>query len=330
MSSSSGAAQIRALADEILQEESFRLEGPICHESVSLIPIVTTEEVGSQPNFMNAAEALSTGVLQIIEGGDSVELIIAQNMGQIPILIEEGEVLKADGSQDRIVVTNIVIQPGDRIRIPVKCVHAPHALHAGSRFRSIGAGSYNMRAGLKRAKYQSIMTDVEHYTPEHAVDQSEVWESARLEGVAAGTADPTKYTKALEKQRKSAEKTAKKFRKEMPERTCGFIAVDSKGIVRSIEIYRSARAFQGRSGFIESLLMAFSKKGEKTQENEVALSTALQVLMKLRRISDETVIVQEGSDNLHIRVDELTGEAITSKQPDGTHRVIYASLGTTD
>jgi hypothetical protein len=295
-----------------------------------LIPIVTTEEVGRQSNFINAAEALSSGALQIIEGGDSVELIIAQNTGQIPILIEEGEVLKADGSQDRIVVANVIIQPGEQIRFAVKCVHAPHALHAGSRFSSIGAGSYSMRSSLKRAKYQSIMTDVEHYAPERAVDQSEVWETAGREARAAGTADPTKYTEALEKQRKSAVKAAKKFRKKMPEKTCGFIAVDSKGVVRSIEIYRSARAFQGRLGFIESLLMAFAKKGEKAQEGEAALATALQILMKLKDISDETVLVQEGSDNLHIRVDELTGEAITGKQADGKHRVIYASLGTTD
>ena len=137
MTQNIGAAQVRSLADEFLLEELFSLETPITHDSLSFIPIVKSDK-SPHSDYINAAEALERGVLSITEIGNIVEAILAKNTGKIPILIEAAEVLVADGSQDRIVVENVILQPGEEKRIAVKCVHAPHGLRSGASFSSMG------------------------------------------------------------------------------------------------------------------------------------------------------------------------------------------------
>ena len=330
MSNVSGAAQIRALADEILLEGTFRMEGPISQQGLSIIPIVIADPTEASSDYLNAAQAMKTGALVITEAGDQVETILAHNTGSVPVLIEEGEVLRADGSQDRMVVASLLLQPGEQRRIPVKCVHAPHGLRAGAGYSSMGAASHRMRGSVKRQRYESIMTDVDHYTPEHAVDQGEIWGDVEHYCGVAGSSDRTKYTDSLEKQREKVREAAEKLRALLPEGTCGIIAIDSKGNVRAIEIYRSSQAFLSRAGLIESLLLAVLDEGTTPQEKEAAWAKALQILMKLKDISEDEVIVQEGSQNLHLRLEELTGEAITGKTRDDSPEVVlYCSISTT-
>ena len=192
--STNAARQIRAFADEILQQTSFSLESPISHKGLSLVPIIPMTESAINEEFINAAEAFEIESLVITEAGDAVNTIIAQNTGQKTILIEESEVLVAPNSQDRIVVSSILLQPGEEKRIPVKCVHAPHGLNRGAGFHSTGAGSLELRRTVRKMKYQSIMTDVEHYQPETAVSQEEVWSEVERYCKTLGMKDPTKYT----------------------------------------------------------------------------------------------------------------------------------------
>ncbi len=138
MSTTNAANQIRFFADEILQHTSFSLEGPISHRGLSLVPIVPVNESAISDDFINAAEAFEIESLIITEAGDAVNTIIAMNTGQKTILIEESEVLVAPNSQDRIVVSSVLLQPGEEKRIPVKCVHAPHGLNQGAGFHSTG------------------------------------------------------------------------------------------------------------------------------------------------------------------------------------------------
>ncbi|MHA1902892.1 MAG: ARPP-1 family domain-containing protein [Candidatus Thorarchaeota archaeon] len=330
MSSINGAAQVRALADEILQDETFSLEGPITYEDLSIVPIVRVDEMKFDFDYLNAAEALEAGVLIITEAGDAVNTILARNEGKKPILIEEAEVLVADGSQDRIVVSSIILQPGEERRIPVKCVHQPHGLRSGAGFSSLGAASAPMRASIKRQKYQSMMTDVEHYTPETAVDQGEVWSDVAKYSGGTGIKDPAKYTEALKKKRAKIQKATKKIKKKLPKKSCGFIAVDREGRIHALELYRSVRAFWKRVGIIESLLMDRKNKTQNPLEREAAWSKALQTVHQLRKIKDEEVIVKEGSDNLVIGTDELVGEAITSGiETETQSTILYCSLSTT-
>ncbi|MCK5151234.1 MAG: hypothetical protein KAQ65_05320 [Candidatus Thorarchaeota archaeon] len=327
MSNLDGAAQVRALADEFLMNGVFSLERPVEYGSFSFVPITKGESTPDDVDYLNAAEALEKGDLVILEGGDQVETLIAKNNGDRPVLIEASEVLLADGSQDRIVLQSVILQPGEEQRIPVKCVHAPHPLRKGSTYRTIGASGKGLRKSIHRMKYQSIMTDVDHYIPESAVDQGEVWGEVGGYATAAGAKDGTKYTEALEKKQKEVTKAADQIRDQLPEHTCGVIVIKREDGIQAFELYRSSRAFEKRAGFIESLLMDDIVTDVFPLEGEAAWATAIQLIYRLREITDKEVIVKDGSDNLHIGVDELVGEAIVGHNLDvPTPSILYCTL----
>ncbi|MDF1537594.1 MAG: hypothetical protein P1Q69_01655 [Candidatus Thorarchaeota archaeon] len=327
MSNLNGAAQIRALADEFLMNGVFSLERPVEYGSFSFVPITKAESTPEDVDYINAAEALEKGVLEILEGGDQVETLITKNTGKRPVLIEASEVLLADGSQDRIVLQSVILQPGAEQRIPVKCVHAPHPLRKGSTYSSAGASGKGLRNSIHRMKYQNIMADVEHYVPESAVDQGEVWDEVSGYAKAAGAKDGTKYTEALDKKQKEVTKAADQIRDQLPENTCGLVVIKREEGLQAFELYRSSRAFEKRAGFIESLLMDDIITDVWPLEGEAAWATAIQLIYRLREITDNEVIVKEGSDNLHIGIDELVGEAIVGQNLEGpTQSILYCTL----
>ena len=324
MSTNTTAHRIRAFADDILQDSSFSLERPISHCGLSLVPIVPVNITEMSEGFINAAEAFETESLVITEAGDAVNTIIAKNTGQEPILIEESEVLIAPSSQDRIVVSSVILQPGEEKRIPVKCVHAPHGLNRGAGFHSTGAGSLRLKSKVRKMKYMSIMTDVEHYQPETAVDQSEVWEEVERYCKTLGMEDPTKYTDALTKVQEKATEIAKEIKSQLPENTCGVIVVDSKGAAVAFEMYRRPQAFQKRAGYLESLTVELFDVNKKPLGGEAAWSSALQLLLKMKEIDDDKVASKDDSESAIIGLDELRGEVVLAP---GSESILYCSLG---
>jgi hypothetical protein len=323
MSTTHAAHHVRVFADEILQQTNFSLEGPISYNGLSLIPIIPVRESIISDEFINAAEAFETESLIITEAGDAVNTIIAKNTGQKPILIEESEVLIAPDSQDRIVVSSMVLQPGEEKRIPVKCVHAPHGLNRGAGFHSTGAGSLELKRKVREMKYCSIMTDVEHYQPETAVDQSEVWSEVERYCKTLGMKDPTKYTDALAKVQEKATEVAKEIRNSLPDNTCGVIVIDSKGEAVAFEMYRRPQAFQKRAGYLESLTVELFNVDKKPLEGEAAWSSALQLLLKMKAIDDDKVASKDASYSAMIGLDELRGEVVLAP---GSESILYCSL----
>jgi len=323
MSTTSAASRVRAFADEILQDSSFSLGQPISHSGLSLVPIIPMKESVMSEEFINAAEAFETERLVITEAGDAVNTIIAKNTGQKPILIEESEVLIAPNSQDRIVVSSVIIQPGEEKRIPVKCVHAPHGLNHGAGFHSTGAGTLELKRKVRQMKYQSIMTDVEHYRPETAVDQSEVWDEVERYCKTLGMKDPTKYTDALTKVQEKATEIARKIKSELPENTCGVVVIDSNGEPVAFEMYRRPQAFQKRAGYLESLTVELFNVDMKPLEGEAAWSSALQLLLKMKEIDDGNVASKDDSESAIIGLDELRGEVVLAS---GSESILYCSL----
>jgi hypothetical protein len=320
---------LRDLAHEVLTGEEYALEQPISQLGLSIIPIVRTESPDPEIeiDYLTTSEAIESGVLEIRDAGDAVNLIIARNTGTKPVLIEEGEVLRAEGSQDRMVISSVILQPWGQIRIPVKCVHAPHGLRRGAIFATMGVASEEVRSTYRRHKYQSIMTDVEHYRPEAAVGQGEVWDSVATIGAATGGADPTKYADALENKRREVTEAAKHIKDNLPEHTCGLLVIDSDGKPIFIEFYRSTRAFSKRQGLIESVAMMGNKDKKKGLPKKKALERARETLTELKDIPTDKVVKQKDADNLHIGLGKLQGEAVVGEVKDKLKKIFYCSLG---
>jgi hypothetical protein len=324
--STEAADMVRTLAEEILLDTDFSLERPVTCEGLSFVPIVQKESSEQDMEYMNAAEAIEKGLLKLIEMGDAVNTIMAHNIGKIPILIEEAEVLSAAGSQDRIVVSSVLLQPSERKRIAVKCVHAPHGLFRGSGLRTVGAASYGLRETIRFQKYRAVMTDVEHYAPETAVDQSVVWDRVKEYCKSAGTPDPDKYVEALDALRKKAKGDSKEVQEALPNRTSGLIILDAIGELISFEFYRNHKAFSKRLGFIESVLMEYGKEKARTLEEEAAFAKAVQILMQLKEINPNEVVSHDASESIHVGTSYLKGEAVTGKKRKKSS-ILYCSFG---
>ncbi len=327
MSTENAAYHVRYLADEILQDRSYQLLEPLSHSGLSLVPIVMNADIDETMEYINAAEAFESETLIITEGGDQVNTLIAKNIGNIPILIEEGEVLIGIGSQDRIVVASVILQPEEDRRIPVKCVHEPHFLRTGASFHSIGAGGADLRASLKEMKYESIMTDVVNYCAESVVDQGEVWDKVEDYCRKLGIEDQTKYTDAIAKIKETVSDLANEIRNQLPLKTCGIIVISPEGKVIAMELYRNKQAFRKRAGFLESMLMEFSNLDKKSIEREAAWSKAVQLLLQMKDIKDEDVIAKAETQSVLIGLGDLRGEAILQKNVEDKRNItLYCSL----
>lgn len=325
MSTTEATNNIRAFAEEILGDGVFGIDGAVSHHGMSVVPIVLTEEKLNH-DYINAAMALERGTLVISEAGDAVETLIAQNTSDKPVLIEEAEVLSTGNSQDRIVVASVILQPGETTRIPVKCVHAPHGLVRGARYQSIGGGSVPMKSKLRTMKYQSIMTDVDHYIPETAVDQSEVWDEVERYCKAMGIRDTTKYTEAMDKIQKKSKEIADRFRGDLPKNTCGFIALDPDGNIVALEFYRNINAFRHRAGVFESLVVEYCDAQKESLRDEASREKVLNLLAQLTEIGSEEAIAKDGSDTIVIGFQGFKGEAVTGIAREGPRKMFYCSL----
>ena len=122
---------------------------------------------------------------------------------------------------------------------------------------------------------------------------------------------------------KTSSKVAKEMRESLPKETCGVIIIDSSGEVVALEMYRKPQAFWKRSGFLESYAIEHYDVKKSPVEGEVAWSSALQLLFKLKDIDDEDVSSSEDSDNAFIGLEELRGEALFGKD---LKSVLYCTL----
>jgi len=317
--------QIHSFADEILADTEFSLVKPISHNGISFVPIILTEEARDQ-EYLNAAEALERGVLVITEAGDAVNTILAQNTGDKPVLIEEAEILVSPNSQDRMVVASVIIQPGEETRIPVKCVHAPHGLRRGSSYGTLGLAAGPMKSVMRSMKYQSIMTDVEHYQPETAVDQGTVWKEVERYCKTYGIEDTSRYSEAILKLQRIAKESAEEIRGLLPEDTCGFIAIGPDGKVIAMEFYRNRQSLQSRSGVFETLALEHGDPNRNPVADEAAWSEALQLMFQLKDAKPEEVLSKDGQDSVVIGLSEMHGEAVTGETREGDLKVFYCSL----
>jgi hypothetical protein len=282
---------------------------PIILEEISFVPIIKQEIPQDQRDYLTLSEALDAGVCRIVDKGTEVAHILFENMGDLPILIEEGEIFKGSGTQDRISVGTVMVQPGDVIEIAVKCVHAPHHLSAGAAFGYGGKASRGMLNEIRTLKYQNAMADVAASN----IDQSRVWNKVSEEMEFEGNiTDNSQYSQGVEERRKRAEKRSRKI--SFPKNTVGFVAINSKGDVKGIEVHRSPHNFKVRKdGIFESLEASISWKPSGKGPFKKPKAKVKGLFTKLSNLKEGTdVLKQIEVEGLVINSEGLTGEAFTS------------------
>lgn len=300
---------IKEFAKQIIDMDGMEIGSPIILEEISFIPIIKKEVPIDKRDYLTLSEALDGGFCKIIDKGNEVAHINFQNLGDLPILIEEGEIFKGSGTQDRISIGTVMVQPSDKIEIAVKCVHAPHYLSAGAKFGHGGKASRGMLNEIRTHKYGHAQMNA----PVSTIDQSKVWEKVNEEmKLEENVSDTTQYSQGVEERRKRAKKRIKKV--DFPKNTIGIVVINPKGEIKGVEIHRSPHNFKvNKEGIFESLETNISwksiGKGPFSNSKEKAKSL-FEKLSKLEEGKD--ALNQVEVEGLIINSEGLSGEALTS------------------
>ncbi|NHJ49607.1 MAG: hypothetical protein FK733_17590 [Asgard group archaeon] len=293
-------------AKSILDSDVHSLGESITEDNIAFVPIIKTSIPREKRDYLTVDEALEEKVLEIIDKGTEIEHLVAKNLGNIPILIEEGEILAGDGTQDRIVLGSIILQAEVTIEIPVKCVHAPHPLSTGSGFAAFSKPSRAMLGKMRSMKSKAA----EKKVPTSDIDQSEMWETVQQENVNYNVDDKSQYRSTIGVDMNSA----KKRKIEFPKGTIGVIAISDEGKIVGVEIHRVPRAFSRRKIFLMTSMERQFKKKKKPIASEQAKKKSKKFLEQLTKIDDKEVKKQLEVDGVLFKLDDGThGEYVSNR-----------------
>ncbi|MFX0069770.1 MAG: ARPP-1 family domain-containing protein [Candidatus Hermodarchaeota archaeon] len=300
---------LKKFAKQVVSMDGMEIGNPIVLEEISFVPIIKQQIPIEDRDYLTLSEALEQEVCKIIDKGTEVAHIVFENLGDLPILVEEGEIFKGAGTQDRISVGTVMVQPRDVIEIAVKCVHAPHHLSAGANFMYGGKAGRGMLNEIRTLKIANAQMNA----PASTIDQSRVWNKVSEEmEFESNVSDTTQYSQGVKERSKRAKKRSEKVK--FPNNTVGFIAIDSEGEIKGIEIHRSPHNFNIRKeGIFESLEanVSWDSKGKGPYKKSEE---------KVKGIFEKLANIEEGKDALHqvevegivINMDDLSGEAFTN------------------
>jgi len=304
---------ILKFANQVLHSEGVSIGIPIVIDEITFVPIIKKEQPKGDRDYITLSEALDQNMAQTIEKGTEINHIIFVNKGEIPILIEEGEIFLGMGTQDRICVSTVMVQPDSKIEIPVKCVHAPHMLSRGATFSYGGKGSRQMLDNMRTMKYENTFANVGVST----INQSKVWNSVAMETAADfGSADKTQYTQTVLGRMKVASERCKKA--DFPKNTIGLGVVNQEGEIKGLEVHRSPYNFKVRkSGFFTSLEGHVQwNKGKGAIKPEQAKEKILGLFKKFLSMKEGKEIKEQVEvDGLVINMGEsgMKGEVFSSR-----------------
>ncbi|MFX1258588.1 MAG: ARPP-1 family domain-containing protein [Promethearchaeota archaeon] len=301
---------IREFAKRITTMNGMEIGTPLVLEEISFVPIVKHEVPFEERDYLTLSEALERGICKIIDKGTEVAHISFQNTGDIPILIEEGEIFQGKGTQDRICIGTVMVEPGVIKDISVKCVHAPHPLSSGASFGYGGKASRGMLNEMRALKYSNAMIG----TVASNINQSRIWSRVSEEMANENSvSDPTQYTQGIEARRKRAKKHSNSIT--FPKNTIGFVVIDHKGEIKGVEVHRSPHNFKLRKdGIFESLETNISWKSVGKGPFPNSQEKAKNLFKKLSELEEgKDVLKQVEIDGLVINSEGLKGEAFASE-----------------
>jgi len=157
---------------------------PQSHGALTVIPILTPMQ--TEPEWLTLAEAGDrVRITEISEGGSVPDLKVA-NLGDLPLLLLDGEQL-VGAKQNRILNMTMLVAAQTEVTIPVSCVEQGRW---GYRARHSAPSDFSLYAGL-RAKKSAWVSRSLREGRGHAADQQGVWEALALKAEAHDVQSPT-------------------------------------------------------------------------------------------------------------------------------------------
>jgi hypothetical protein len=209
---------------------------PVSHGSVTILPLIATEDWG--PPYLSMAEALDTGhffVSEVSASGSVPELKV-DNGGDTPVLLLDGEELKG-AKQNRVINTTVLVAARTTVVIPVSCTEQGRWRSQGAHFSE----SPHCLLRTARASKAKSVSDNLRYARSHASDQGRVWEDIRAFAREADVESPTgAMSDVFSRREKDLESYLAAFSRCEGQRG---LLVFIKGLPAGLDIVSSERAF---------------------------------------------------------------------------------------
>jgi hypothetical protein len=192
-------------------------------KNITVIPIF--KEISGGPEYIPMQEAMSRNFLKIgeIGKGGSVPELIAENIGDVSVLLLDGEEL-IGAKQNRVLNTTILIGASSKVTIPVSCVEAHRWSFVSEHFSNSNSMlNYNIRKEKSSDVSNSLRSSGVYRS-----NQGKVWnqidEMAADLKVKSGTGAMKDVFNSVEEQ---LEEYIKNFNI-MPEQKGLFVFIDGK------------------------------------------------------------------------------------------------------
>lgn len=299
---------IKEFASQVVSMEGLEIGNPIILDEITFVPIIKHEIPREERSYLTLSEALEEGVCEIIDKGTEIAHIIFENEGELPILIEEGEIFHGQGTQDRICISTIMVEPESQMEIPVKCVHAPHHLSSGARFKYGGKAGRHMLNKLRGMKYSNASMNKAAFL----IDQREVWNTVAEENFEEQLPSETKYMKGVERRQQRAKKRSENI--QFPKNTIGVVVINQEGDVKGVEIHKSPHNFNIRKdSILESVEATIDWNVKKGGPYKDSRSLTHDIFKKISELEEgENILNQVEVKGAVINLQGLTGEAFTT------------------
>ncbi len=173
----------------------IRLGAPRSAAGLTLFPVFANGNHLTYQLFSQASTAKAVEVSEIGVAG-SVPDLAARNVGDVPVLLMEGEIL-IGLKQNRMLNTSVLITPGTKVTIPVACVEAGRWRRASEK---AGASRYAVSPSIRAAKMMSLSLSARTlgaFTP----DQFIVWRGVDADLQKHRVSSPTSAYSEIEDQR---------------------------------------------------------------------------------------------------------------------------------
>jgi hypothetical protein len=183
---------------------------------------------GDSPEYVLASEAMTKGTLTIQEVSEegSVGDLLAENVGDQPVFILEGEEVKG-AKQNRVLASSVLVAGRSRIRISVCCVQRGRWAYSSSRQFSSGSCCPSTLRHILKQGDETVLG--------RNGCQEAVWQEIRRKHRATATrSDEENMSDTLEKHRETVENLRCKLR--YPEGASG-IAVTIGGKIVGIDLF---------------------------------------------------------------------------------------------
>ena len=92
---------IKKFATKVLMSEEMDIGSPLVLDEITFVPIIKHGIPREERDYLSLSEALEEGVCKIIDKGTEVAHILFENLDDLPILIEEGEIFQGKDNADQ-------------------------------------------------------------------------------------------------------------------------------------------------------------------------------------------------------------------------------------